>query len=195
MNLHHTAFAPPGPTGRAAVLVRAGLAGFAGLAIAVLTACSVGRAPVAPVLARPAVPDPTPGPAAGPDDMVDPGQLTRDMQQRVDRALAAAAAEGVPIRVTSGWRSVAEQESLFRAAVVRYGSTDAASRWVLPPRDSAHVRGLAVDVAPAAGASWLGAHGATYGLCRRYDNEPWHFEPLVAPGGSCPTRDPYPVAR
>jgi hypothetical protein len=36
------------------------------------------------------------------------------------------------------------------------------------------------------GASWLEANGATFGLCRVYENEWWHFEPLTAPGGICP---------
>ena len=25
-------------------------------------------------------------------------------------------------------------------------------------------------------ASWLSEHGAAYGLCQIYDNEPWHYE-------------------
>ncbi len=36
--------------------------------------------------------------------------------------------------------------------------------------------GDAVDLGPAKAASWLAAHGDDYGLCRTYDNEPWHFE-------------------
>jgi D-alanyl-D-alanine carboxypeptidase len=41
---------------------------------------------------------------------------------------------------------------------------------------SAHVSGDAVDIGPARAAAWLSAHGAAYGLCRIYGNEPWHFE-------------------
>jgi hypothetical protein len=26
------------------------------------------------------------------------------------------------------------------------------------------------------GAAWLSAHGAGYGLCQIYRNEPWHYE-------------------
>ena len=103
-----------------------------------------------------------------------------------------AAAAGVELRITSGWRSHAEQAALFDAAVRKYGSTAAASHWVLPPGKSDHERGLAIDVGPAAGAAWLDAHGVHYGLCQRYANEPWHFE-LLAPalGQRCPAMEPF----
>ena len=35
--------------------------------------------------------------------------------------------------------------------------------------------GEAVDIGPDA-AAWLSVHGAAYGLCRIYGNEPWHYE-------------------
>ncbi|WP_269205274.1 D-alanyl-D-alanine carboxypeptidase family protein [Motilibacter aurantiacus] len=95
--------------------------------------------------------------------------------------------------MTSGWRSARHQRRLFDRAVAQYGSREAASRWVLPPDDSAHVRGQAVDVGPAEGMAWLEERGAAYGLCRRYANEPWHFEPLTEPGGTCPALEPYSV--
>ena len=44
------------------------------------------------------------------------------------------------------------------------------------PNTSAHVSGDAVDIGPSAAAAWLSAHGAAYGLCRIYGNEPWHYE-------------------
>ncbi len=108
------------------------------------------------------------------------------LQQRVDEAAAAAAAEGVELTITSGWRSAADQQLLVDEALARYGSAAEAHRWVLPPEISAHVRGLAIDVGPTEGALWLGEHGAGLGLCRVYANEVWHFEPLVEPGGDCP---------
>jgi D-alanyl-D-alanine carboxypeptidase len=103
-----------------------------------------------------------------------------------------AAAAGIELRITSGWRSHAEQAALFDAAVRKYGSREAASHWVLPPGQSDHERGLAIDVGPAAGAAWLDVHGVHYGLCRRYANEPWHFE-LLAParGQRCPAMQPF----
>jgi D-alanyl-D-alanine dipeptidase len=41
----------------------------------------------------------------------------------------------------------------------------------------------------------LEANGYRFGLCRRYENEWWHFEPLVAPGTQCPALEEYPVAK
>jgi hypothetical protein len=38
------------------------------------------------------------------------------------------------------------------------------------------VSGDAVDIGPSSAATWLSEHGAAYGLCRTYGNEPWHFE-------------------
>ena len=120
--------------------------------------------------------------------------LDPELDRRLGRALADAHAAGVPLEVTSGWRSARHQQELLDRAIEKYGSRSAATHWVLPPRDSAHVRGHAVDVGPSAGMAWLEEHGAAYGLCRRYANEPWHFEPLVAPGGRCPALEPHAVA-
>ena len=44
------------------------------------------------------------------------------------------------------------------------------------PDTSAHVSGDAVDIGPSDAAAWLSEHGAAYGLCRIYGNEPWHYE-------------------
>ncbi|MFN8110149.1 MAG: M15 family metallopeptidase [Thermoleophilia bacterium] len=92
------------------------------------------------------------------------------------RAAAQAAAGGVTLEVHSGWRSPAYQERLLREAVRKYGSVAAASRWVATPATSAHVSGDAVDIGPPGAATWLAVHGAAYGLCPVYGNEPWHFE-------------------
>jgi hypothetical protein len=82
---------------------------------------------------------------------------------------------GVPFSVDSGWRSSAYQARLLREAVSEYGSEKEAARWVATPETSAHVSGDAVDIGPA-GATWLSGHGAAYGLCQIYANEPWHYE-------------------
>ena len=118
------------------------------------------------------------------------GALDADLERRFEAARQQAAAAAVELRITSGWRSPAEQQRLVDDAIARYGSAEAAHRWVLPPERSAHVAGLAIDVGPAEGAQWLEEHGATYGLCRVYLNEPWHFEPLVPPGAPCPELRP-----
>lgn len=117
-------------------------------------------------------------------------ELDADLERRVEAAQQDAASAGIELRVTSGWRSAREQQQLVDEAITRYGSAEAAHRWVLPPERSAHVAGLAIDVGPAAGAQWLEEHGSAYGLCRVYLNEPWHFEPLVPPGAPCPELRP-----
>jgi hypothetical protein len=34
----------------------------------------------------------------------------------------------------------------------------------------------AVDIGPSEATAWLSEHGADYGLCPLYANEPWHYE-------------------
>ena len=113
------------------------------------------------------------------------------------RAAADAAATGVELVVDSGWRSPAYQRRLLDEAVWKYGSEAEAARWVASPSKSAHVSGDAVDSGPAAATAWLSAHGAAYGLCQIYGNEPWHYElRLEAIDHGCPpmyadpTQDP-----
>jgi zinc D-Ala-D-Ala carboxypeptidase len=93
-------------------------------------------------------------------------------------ALRRAATDAGAIRfvVNSGWRSPAYEDELRREAVARYGSEQEAARWVATGTTSQHVSGDAVDVGPTAADSWLAQHGAAYGLCQIYANEPWHYE-------------------
>ncbi|MEU4193359.1 M15 family metallopeptidase [Kribbella sp. NPDC026611] len=121
--------------------------------------------------------------------------LSPKLRARLIKAFAAAKAAGVPIRINSGRRSAAKQQRLLNEAIKKYGSYQAAIHWVLPPKDSAHVQGKAVDIAPAAAMAWLNKNGWKYGVCRRYDNEPWHFEALTAPGTKCPPREPSATAQ
>jgi hypothetical protein len=92
------------------------------------------------------------------------------------QAATDAADDGVRFVVNSGWRSPAYEDQLRRGAIARYGSEAEAARWVATPSTSAHVSGDAVDIGPADATQWLSAHGAAYGLCRIYGNEPWHYE-------------------
>ena len=102
-------------------------------------------------------------------------------------AAADAAAAGVQLVVDSGWRSPAYQERLLHEAVWKYGSEEEAARWVATPNTSAHVSGAAVDIGPSGAAAWLSDHGAAYGLCQVYANEPWHYELRSgAAGHGCP---------
>ena len=118
-------------------------------------------------------------------------RLRPDLRAALQSAATAARAEGIVLDVRSGWRSRSRQQQLLDDAVAQYGSLSAAERWVLPPGQSAHVRGAAVDIGPAGAAAWLQQEGSRWGLCRRYDNEYWHFELLTPPGHSCPPREPH----
>jgi hypothetical protein len=91
-------------------------------------------------------------------------------------AAAEATDDGVEFSVNSGWRSPAYQDQLLREAISQYGSEAEAARWVATANTSAHVSGDAVDIGPADAAAWLSEHGAGYGLCQIYRNEPWHYE-------------------
>ena len=87
-----------------------------------------------------------------------------------------AADDGVEFFVDSGWRSPEYQEQLLHDAVSEYGSEKEAARWVATPNASAHVSGDAVDIGHSDATGWLSEHGAEYGLCQIYSNEPWHYE-------------------
>ena len=102
--------------------------------------------------------------------------LDRKLLQALRRATRDAAREGVALQLNSGWRAPAYQDELLRAAVAKYGSEREAARWVATVDTSPHVSGDAVDIGSDIATEWLAAHGAAYGLCRIYRNEPWHFE-------------------
>jgi hypothetical protein len=92
------------------------------------------------------------------------------------KAASDAADDGVEFIVNSGWRSPEYQEQLLREAVAKYGSEKEAARWVATPDTSLHVSGDAVDIGHSDARAWLSEHGADYGLCQIYRNEPWHYE-------------------
>ena len=125
------------------------------------------------------------------------GRLQPGLLGALRRAAVDAERDGVRLRVNSGWRSPAYQRRLWRDAIVKYGSREEAARWVATPETSAHVTGEAVDIGPREAAAWLSEHGAAYGLCQIYRNEPWHYELLCEavcdgcpPMFADPTEDP-----
>jgi hypothetical protein len=124
-------------------------------------------------------------------------ELDPALLKAVRRAAKAAARNGITFYVNSGWRSPAYQNQLLREALTKYGSEEEAARWVATADTSPHVSGDAVDIGKSDAAAWLSEHGAEYGLCQIYRNEPWHFElrPDAADGGcprmyADPTHDP-----
>jgi len=131
-----------------------------------------------------------------------PAEDLRGLAPAAHAAFTAARAEafwrdGQLVGLTSGHRHAADQHRMFAAEVYRTGSVAAARRRVLPPDESAHVRGLAMDVRPFEGARWLESHGWRFGLYRTYDNEWWHFEHRAdgpAPRLPHPGASPPPLA-
>jgi zinc D-Ala-D-Ala carboxypeptidase len=120
-----------------------------------------------------AVPD---GTTVFDDDITGVGNLDPALLGALRQAATDAAADGVVFYVDSGWRSPEYQEHLRQQAVSKYGSEAEAARWVANADTSPHVSGDAVDIGPSDAAAWLSAHGAEYGLCQIYGNEPWHYE-------------------
>ena len=125
-----------------------------------------------------------------------PGEDVTGLTPETRAAFAAARTralwrDGELIGLTSGYRSARDQQRVFAEAVRRAGSLAAARVWALPPDESRHVAGTALDVRPVEGARWLERHGARHHLYRVYDNEWWHFE--YCPDGP-PPRLPHPGA-
>jgi D-alanyl-D-alanine carboxypeptidase len=120
-----------------------------------------------------AVPD---GTTVFDDEIPGVANLDSDLLGALRQAATDAADGGIELLVDSGWRSPEYQEQLLQEAVSEYGSEAEAARWVATPNTSAHVSGDAVDVGPSGAAAWLSGHGAAYGLCQIYGNEPWHYE-------------------
>ncbi len=102
--------------------------------------------------------------------------LDPDLLQALREAATDAADDGIGFYVNSGWRSPEYQNQLLREAVSEYGSEEEAARWVATAETSAHVSGDAIDIGHFNATAWLSKHGAEYGLCQIYRNEPWHYE-------------------
>ena len=115
------------------------------------------------------------------------------VKNRFLAAQSEARREGVTLVITSGFRTAARQDYLYKRAIAKYGSAEEASKWVLPPDKSHHPDGIALDInypGDPEDTKWLELNGYKYGLCRVYKNEWWHFEPVIAPGETCPALVP-----
>ncbi len=116
-------------------------------------------------------------------------QLNPILLARFNAAQAVAKTEGIPLEITSGFRSFEYQEMLFAREVKLKGSEEEAMKWVLPPQLSHHPMGTAIDVNydyDEQSTMWLEINGYKFGLCRVYENEWWHFEAVTSPGTICP---------
>ena len=129
-----------------------------------------------------------------PADPSDHG-LERAAAQALARMTAAAADDGVRLKVRSAYRSWAEQDRLLKKKIVEYGDEKLARRYNAEPGKSEHQTGLAVDlwdgvtwgtgVRNTRAGKWLWKHSREYGFILRYPPgkeqitgyayEPWHF--------------------
>ena len=125
--------------------------------------------------------------------LIRPSGVDKQLMNRFKAAQAAAKKDGQALYIVSGFRTLSRQKTLFAQAVRKYGSAKEASKWVAPPLVSHHPWGVAIDVNypdEPVGAGWLEINGSKFGLCRVFENEWWHFEPVIAPGWKCPALVP-----
>jgi D-alanyl-D-alanine carboxypeptidase len=115
----------------------------------------------------------------------------------LEAMFSAASADGVELRLDSGYRSYTEQTSLYNYYVNVQGQATADEQSARPGH-SEHQTGLAVDIgnadatcsvqqcfADTPGGKWLAANAYKYGFLLRYTDaktaitgfagEPWHF--------------------
>ncbi|MCF2526091.1 D-alanyl-D-alanine carboxypeptidase family protein [Yinghuangia soli] len=128
-----------------------------------------------------------PDPGATDPDKLAPG--ARAAYRKAEEAMAAAK---ITLTLRSGARTYEHQKLLWDTEVACKGSESAARARVLPPGESSHVQGTAIDIAPKAAQTWLERNGSRFGWCRMYDNEPWHFEYSASYTAGCPDRKPHP---
>lgn len=87
---------------------------------------------------------------------------------------AAAAADGVELKVNSAWRSNDSQAALRKAYEAGTGNLAA------PPGYSNHQSGIDVDVESGGGKNaafaWMTANASRFGFHRTVSSEPWHWE-------------------
>lgn len=82
------------------------------------------------------------------------------------------------VTINSGYRSVERQAELWAAALRKYGSPEAARKWVAPPGKSQHNKGNAADLGFAndGARQWVHQNAEQYGMRFRMSHEDWHIE-------------------
>ena len=121
-----------------------------------------------------AVPD---GTTVFDDEIPGVANLDSDLLGALRQAATDAADDGVEFVVDSGWRSPEYQEQLLR----RGGRRSTAQKrkppagWP-PPTRLRTCRGTRSTSGPPMPRRGCPQHGAEYGLCQIYGNEPWHYE-------------------
>lgn len=123
--------------------------------------------------------------------------LREEAARAFEQLVQGAAAEGLTVRMTSGYRDYNLQTALYNKYVARDGRA-AADTYSARPGHSEHQTGLVVDVhgpddqcyldacfAQLPVGQWLAQHAAEYGFIMRYPEgydhitgfifEPWHY--------------------
>ena len=109
--------------------------------------------------------------------------------QNALRSFMVAAPEG--LQIYSAYRSPELQAQLYENALAKYGSPEAARKWVAPPGSSQHNHGRAADLkydgtrldqAPEWVREWVRENAGAYGLDVPMEWEPWQVELAGARG-------------
>lgn len=132
----------------------------------------------------------TGGAAGRPDSLTG---LTPDFQSALAQMFAAAPGG---LQIKSAYRSPELQAQLWDQALAKYGSPEAARKWVAPPGRSQHGRGNAVDLGYLSddARAWAHANAGQYGLAFPLSNEDWHVELASARHGGLAVPTPMPGA-
>ena len=130
-------------------------------------------------------------------------QVRTDTAAALEALFAGAKAAGVPLMLSSGYRSYAYQTSLYNGYVAAHGQAQA-DTFSARPGYSEHQTGWAVDVEPLnqqcdvdqcfanlPEGKWVAAHAYEYGFIVRYtadkvgvtgySYEPWHIRYVGKP--------------
>lgn len=104
--------------------------------------------------------------------------LQADFQKRLATMIASIPKELGSVTINSGFRSVERQQQLWLEALKKYGSPEAARKWVAPPGNSQHNKGNAADLGYGSDAArkWVHANASNFGLNFPMGHEPWHIE-------------------
>ncbi|MBX4874440.1 phage tail protein [Rhizobium bangladeshense] len=82
------------------------------------------------------------------------------------------------VTINSGFRDIARQQQLWLEALKKYGSPEAARKWVAPPGNSQHNKGNAADLGYGSDRArdWVHENAGNFGLSFPLRNENWHIE-------------------
>jgi hypothetical protein len=104
--------------------------------------------------------------------------LHPELLRRFRALIEAAAAEGVPLGVGTGWR--------VQPSPPPPGFADPGNSWHEScPCAPVSATALAIDTVPDVSWGWMEANCAAYGLrtFRDVNDEPWHLQPVEIPAG------------